>query len=61
MLIIRRVEPSDAKAVQAIYHCPQAYANTLQLPLPSVDMWQQRLSSIPEHVHAFVAELDGKV
>ncbi|GHY73118.1 acetyltransferase [Vibrio cholerae] len=37
---VRRAEPSDAKAIKGIYECPNAYTGTLQLPLPSSDMWE---------------------
>jgi putative acetyltransferase len=58
---IRRAELSDARAIKEIYECPNAYSGTLQLPYPSVELWEKRISSMPENVYAYVALLDGKV
>lgn len=58
---IRRVEPSDARAVKEIYECRSVYSGMLQLPFPSVDMWQKKYGNIPDHVHAFVAIIQGEV
>ena len=58
---IRRAEPSDAKAIKEIYECPNAYSSTLQLPLPSVDMWEKRFANVPEDVYSYVAMLDGEI
>ena len=58
---IRRTEASDAQAVKEVYECANAYSNTLQLPNPSIDDWQKRLSAIPENIYSYVALLDGKI
>lgn len=58
---IRKAEPSDARAVKEIYECPNAYAGTLQLPHPSVALWEQRLSSTPENVYQYVALINGEI
>ncbi|WP_413283630.1 GNAT family N-acetyltransferase [Vibrio sp. MA40-2] len=58
---IRKSEPSDAQLIKEIYQCPNAYSCTLQLPHPTVEMWTKRMSNIPDNVHSYVAELDGKV
>jgi len=58
---IRRAELSDAKAIKEIYECPNAYSGTLQLPYPSLALWEKRISSIPENGYAYVALLDGEV
>ncbi len=58
---IRRAEPSDAKAIQQIYQSKNAYTGTLQLPHPSLELWQKRISNIPENVYAYVASIDGEV
>jgi putative acetyltransferase len=60
-LEIRRAEPSDAKAIKEIYECPNAYSNTLQLPHPSLELWEKRISNIPDNVYSYVALLDGVV
>lgn len=58
---IRRTEPSDAKAIKEIYECPNAYSGTLQLPHPSLELWEKRISNVPENVYSYVALLDGVV
>jgi L-phenylalanine/L-methionine N-acetyltransferase len=58
---IRRAEPSDAKAIKAIYECSNTYSNTLQLPMPSAEIWEKRCLNIPDHVYAYVAILDGEI
>ncbi|XAW87612.1 GNAT family N-acetyltransferase [Vibrio sp. CDRSL-10 TSBA] len=60
-ITIRKAEPSDARAVQAIFESPKAYSNTLQLPFSSFELWHKRLSDQAEHVHAYVAVVDGQV
>ncbi|WP_104399541.1 GNAT family N-acetyltransferase [Vibrio penaeicida] len=58
---IRPTELKDVDALCEIYTQPKAHRETLQLPLPSPQMWHKRLSNIPEHVYTYVAEVDGKV
>lgn len=60
-LIIRRTEPSDIQGLQSLYQGNNAHAQTLQLPNPSLAMWQKRLSAIPDNVHSFVAVLDDEI
>ena len=40
---LRHSEARDIEAIRAIYQQPSVYANTLQLPFPSPELWQQRL------------------
>jgi len=61
MIKIRRAESKDAKSIQAIYECPNAYSNTLQLPMPSSDDWEKRFQNIPEHVFPYVALLNNEI
>ncbi len=58
---IRKTEPQDAEAIQAIYACKNAYSNTLQLPQPTVDMWYKRLANIPDNVYSYVALINGEI
>ena len=58
---IRRSEPTDARAIKEIYECPNAYGGTLQLPNPSLELWENRISDVPENVYSYVALLDGVV
>ncbi|UTT84680.1 GNAT family N-acetyltransferase [Vibrio pelagius] len=58
---VRRTEPSDARSVKEIYECPNAFRGTLQLPHPSLDLWEKRLNHVPEHVYSYVALYQGEV
>ncbi len=60
-IAIRRAEPRDAEAMQAIFATPGAQAGTLQVPLPSVEQWRRRLAEFPAGDHLLVAEADGEV
>ena len=54
-LRIRRAEPDDFAAVQAIYAAPRAQAGTLQLPFPSLDLWRQRMQAVDPNAHLLLA------
>ena len=54
---IRHAEPGDYEALHRIFSGPQAVAGTLQLPLPSAEMWRKRLSE----PRSLVASVDGEV
>ncbi len=56
-LRIRRAEPSDYAAVASILSGPQAIAGTLQLPMPSVDRWRERMAKSDPASFAIVAEV----
>jgi putative acetyltransferase len=56
-LRIRRAEPEDYAAVAATMATPRAYAGTLQLPLPSLDQWRERLAKTDPDRFAIVAEV----
>lgn len=58
---IRHSEIRDIEAIRALYAQPSVYANTLQLPFPSAELWQQRLARLHTHFHSLVAEADGRV
>lgn len=54
-ITIRRAEPDDYAAVQAIYAMPRAQAGTLQLPFPSLDLWRQRMQAVDPNAHLLLA------
>jgi putative acetyltransferase len=54
-ITLRRAEPDDFAAVQAIYAAPRAQAGTLQLPFPSLDLWRQRLQAVDPNAHVLLA------
>lgn len=58
---IRHAEPGDYAAIQQIYAGPKAYAGTLQLPFPALELWQKRLNEKPEGFYHLVAEIDGEI
>ena len=58
---IRIAEPSDARGIKEIYECENAYSGTLQLPNPSLALWEKRMSNVPDNVYAYVAILNGEI
>ena len=60
-IVIRRAEPRDADAMQAIFAAPRAMAGTLQLPYPSGAMWAKRIAEFPVDDVFLVAEVGGVV
>ncbi|MBV8049236.1 MAG: GNAT family N-acetyltransferase [Paludibacterium sp.] len=60
-LTIRHSRPTDAEAVRDIYACPSVQAGTLQLPYPSLELWQQRVGEHRPNHYSLVAERDGRV
>lgn len=45
--VIRHAEPKDAEALRQNYMHPGVYHDTLQLPHPSLEHWQERLQPKP--------------
>lgn len=43
-IVIRHAEPKDYDAIRQIHAQPEVYHNTLQVPHPSMEMWQERLT-----------------
>lgn len=54
---IRQTEITDAEGLRDLYAMPRAQAGTLQLPHPSLAMWQQRLAE--RSGYGLVATVDG--
>lgn len=59
-IVIRHVEAADAEALRQLNAHPGVYHNTLQLPHPSMEMWQERVMNKPGR-RQLVACLDDKV
>lgn len=59
-IVIRHVETADAEALRLLNTHPGVYHQTLQLPHPSMEMWQERVMKKPGRRH-LVACLDDKV
>ncbi len=58
---IRHAEPADAEALHQIFSGPRVIEGTLQLPLPSAEMWRKRISEMPEGLYSLVACANGEV
>jgi putative acetyltransferase len=59
---VRKPEPADAAALCRLMSDPACYGNTLQLPYPSEQLWQQRLAASNPLHHALVLEsAEGQV
>lgn len=54
-LTIRHGEVRDIDAIRQIYAQPSSFASTLQLPFPSLDRWQARLSAPGDSFYSLVA------
>lgn len=60
-IVVRHAEPNDAEALHLIYMQPETYADTLQIPHPSLALWKERLSKTPPGIQQLVACIDGVV
>lgn len=59
-IVIRHAETKDYDAIRQIHAQPEVYYNTLQVPHPSVEMWQTRLAEQPG-IKQLVACIDDRV
>lgn len=59
-IVIRHAEPRDAEPLRQMTALPEVYHDTLQLPHPSMEMWQERLQPKPGSRH-LVATIDEQV
>ena len=60
-MIVRRAEPGDYEALHRVFGGPRAMAGTLQMPLPSAQMWRERLSEPPDGLFSLVACVEEEV
>ena len=63
-MMIRRATTKDAAAFARILGDPEVLQNLMQLPYPSEELWQSRLSDMADagkHDVVLVAERDGEV
>ena len=58
---IRHTEKEDYEGIRDLYAQPSCFAGTLQLPLPSKDMWQARLGNTQNNHYSFVAIHNHKI
>ncbi|MGF1759234.1 GNAT family N-acetyltransferase [Photobacterium sagamiensis] len=60
-VIVRHSEDKDIEPINNLYAGKNALSGTLQLPFPSLSMWEKRLNNLPEGVYSLVAEKDGMI
>ena len=60
-LVVRRAEPGDYEGVARNFTDESAYSGTLQLPLPSFEMWRRRMADPGEGHYVFVACVAGEI
>jgi putative acetyltransferase len=58
---IRAVEPGDYEAIHQIFLGPKVVWGTLQLPLPSAEMWRKRLAEPSEGTFRLAACIEQKL
>jgi L-phenylalanine/L-methionine N-acetyltransferase len=64
LIHVRRARPTDAAAFVRMMGEPGVYANLMQLPMPSEELWRKRLDTMAEPDRPdlqLVAELDGQM
>ena len=59
-ITIRRAGPEDAAALRDLHAMPHAQAGTLQLPFPSLQQWEQKLTP-RDGIYSLLAEWEGEV
>ena len=60
-LVVRRAEPGDYEGVARVLSDESAYSGTLQLPMPSLEMWRKRMAEPAEGHYIFVACSGGEI
>src|SRR5690349_11137434 len=58
---VRAGEPTDYEALARLHADRNAYSQTLQLPLPSLELWRKRLAREDEAHHPLVAIVAGEI
>ena len=58
---IRHAEKADMESIKAIYEQPHAIEGTLQLPYPSVSIWESRFEKWGDNMQNLIAAVDEKV
>jgi len=54
-ITVRRAEPDDFEGFCRIYSDESAQSGTLQLPMPTRELWRKRLEETPDGHYRFVA------
>ncbi|WP_119302760.1 GNAT family N-acetyltransferase [Dongia deserti] len=58
---VRAAEVADVDALTRLFTHRNAYAQTLQLPLQSTELWRKRLAEPSDNHHALVATVNGEL
>ena len=59
-ITVRRAGPEDAVALRDLHAMPNAQAGTLQLPFPSLQQGEQKLTP-RDGIYSLLAECEGQV
>ena len=54
-ITVRRAEPEDFDGIRRVFTDESAYTGTLQLPMPTRELWRKRLAETAEGHYLFVA------
>ncbi|WP_434362121.1 GNAT family N-acetyltransferase [Parasalinivibrio latis] len=60
-ITIRHSTEADVEQIKRIYEQESCYANTLQVPFPSEELWRNRLENLAPNIKSLVAVIDGAV
>ncbi|WP_338464040.1 N-acetyltransferase [Franconibacter daqui] len=60
-VVVRHAEARDTEALRQLNALPEVYHDTLQIPHPSFEMWQARMSQPPAGRRQLVACIDDVV
>ena len=60
-LKIRSIEPEDHRAMQELFALPGVIRGTMQLPFPSIELWRQRVTELPDGRLILVACVDDRL
>lgn len=60
-ITVRRAEPGDFEGLWRNFSDESAYSGTLQLPLPSRELWRKRLAEGADGHYVFVACAGGEI
>lgn len=58
---VRAAEAADVDTLTRLYSHRNAYAQTLQLPLQSTEVWRKRLATSDEAQHTLIATVGGEL
>ena len=59
--VIRHSDKRDIEGLRILHGQRSCYLQTLQLPFPSYELWEERHQSIPENLYSLVAVEDDRV